>query len=64
MRKQVIIRGPLLTMSGYGCHTRQIFKWLLSHEEIDLYTQVLSWGMTPWMINPDHEDGITKEIMK
>jgi glycosyltransferase involved in cell wall biosynthesis len=60
--KTVVIRAPLLSYSGYGTHSRQIFKWLLT-QDVNVVTQVVPWGMTSWMINPDYEDGIVREIM-
>lgn len=61
--KTVVIRAPLLSYSGYGTHSRQIFKWLLT-QDVNVITQVVPWGMTSWMINPDHEDGLVGEIME
>ena len=63
--KSVIIRGPLLSESGYGNHARQVFRWLLSkHPDADIRVQVLPWGTTSWCINPDAEGGLIGEIMK
>lgn len=63
--KRALIRGPLLSESGYGNHARQVFRWLIEkHPEIDVRTQVLPWGTTSWYINPDAEGGIVGEIMK
>jgi len=61
---KVLCRAPLLTLSGYGNHSRQVFRWLLDQKGIDLRCQVLNWGITPWMINSDMEDGLIGEIMK
>ena len=61
--KTVVIRAPLLSYSGYGTHSRQIFKWLLT-QNVNVITQVVPWGMTSWMINPDLEDGLVGEIME
>lgn len=61
--KTVVMRAPLLSYSGYGTHARQIFRWLLT-KDVDVYTQVVPWGATSWMINPDYEDGLVGEIMK
>ncbi len=58
-----IIRAPLLSISGYGVHSRQVFKWLEKRQDINLYTQVVQWGNTSWMINPDMEGGIVQRIM-
>ena len=60
---KVLIRAPLLSISGYGVHSRQIFKWLEKRKDFDVYSQVVQWGNTSWMINPDLEDGIAGRIM-
>ena len=62
--KRVLIRGPLLSCSGYGVHSRQIFQFCETQKDWDLTTQVLSWGITPWCINGDFEDGIYGRIME
>ena len=62
--KKVIIRAPLLTYSGYGTHSRQIFRWLLSRNDIDITAHCVPWGITPWMLHPDLENGLVEEIMK
>jgi len=61
--KNVIIRAPLLSISGYGVHSRQVFTWLESRKDFNIFSQVVQWGNTSWMINPDLEDGIIKRIM-
>jgi glycosyltransferase involved in cell wall biosynthesis len=63
-KKNVIIRAPLLSYSGYGTHSRQIFKWLLTRDDVNVYTRIVSWGITTWMVNPDFEDGLIREIME
>ena len=64
MKKSVVIRAPLLSSSGYGVHSRQIFKWLISREDFQVYAQVVQWGVTSWMINPELENGLIGEVMK
>ena len=64
MKKKVLVRGPLLSQSGYGNHSRQVVKWLLKRDDLDVVTQVLGWGITPWLLDGDIEDGIIGEIMK
>ncbi len=59
---KILIRGPLLSQSGYGVHSRQVFKWLLeSGHEVNC--QVLPWGITPWYLNANDLDGLVGEIM-
>ena len=60
---RVIVRGPLLSQSGYGVHSRQVFKWLLSQGH-DISCQVLPWGITPWYLNAEDLNGLVGEIMK
>ena len=62
--KNVLIRAPLLTNSGYGVHSRQIFEWLLTKKDFNVHVQTLQWGATPWIVNPNTEEGIFGEIMK
>jgi len=63
--KKILVRGPLLSESGYGNHARQVFRWLLSkHSEDQIVVQVLPWGSTSWYVNPDAEGGLVSEIMK
>ncbi len=61
--KSILIRGPLLTQSGYGVHSRQIFRWALE-SGFDVYVQVLPWGMTCWYTEPSACDGLIGEIMR
>jgi glycosyltransferase involved in cell wall biosynthesis len=62
-KKKVLLRAPLLTISGYGVHSRQIFEYLDKREDIDLTVELLNWGQTSWMIDPDMLDGMIGRIM-
>ena len=62
--KKVLVRGPLLSQSGYGNHARQIVRWLLSRDDVEVCAQVLHWGVTPWLIDENAEDGLIGKIMK
>ena len=48
--KTVLLRGPMLTLSGYGVHARQIAKWLFrvatETHQLDITTEPLPWGRT------------------
>lgn len=61
--KDVVIRGPLLTASGYGEHSRQVYKWAVSNKDWNVKTQLTPWGNTTWYINPDLLSGMVGEIM-
>lgn len=62
--KTIVLRGPVLTQSGYGVHARQIARWLLDHPNLDVYFMTLPWGDTPWIIDQGYQDGLVGEIMK
>jgi glycosyltransferase involved in cell wall biosynthesis len=62
--KNILLRAPLLTNSGYGIHSRQIFEWLLSKKDINLNVQNLQWGATPWIVNTTYEEGLYGDIIK
>jgi glycosyltransferase involved in cell wall biosynthesis len=50
MKQLILLRGPILSNSGYGSRTRDIFKSLLTLE--DKYTvRVIpcNWGQTQWL---------------
>ncbi len=51
-KKKVLVRAPVLTVSGYGVHSRQVFEWAISRPDFDVDVQALPWGVTPWLINP------------
>jgi hypothetical protein len=62
--KKVIVRGPLLSISGYGEHARQVFKWAVSNPDFDVRVEITPWGMTSWHVNPDSEGGLIEQIMQ
>ena len=63
-RKNVVIRAPLLSQSGYGVHSRQIAKYLLNREDFATTTQIVNWGNTPWILNHDAENGLIGRIFE
>ena len=62
-RKKVLLRAPLLTNSGYGVHSRQIFDWLNTRDDIELVVECLQWGRTSWILAPELEGGLIGKIM-
>jgi len=56
MKKKLLVRGPALSRSGYGEHTRFILRCLRSREDIfDIYLHNLNWGKTGWIWEQDEE---------
>lgn len=61
--KRVLLRGPFLTSSGYGVHSRQIARWAISKKEWDVKIQATPWGMTSWVLDQNDQGGLIGEIM-
>lgn len=61
---KVIIRAPLLSISGYGIHSRQIFEWLNSIPGVDVTADIVKWGMTAWNLDKDSHNGLIGKIME
>ena len=58
MQKKILLKGPLLTRSGYGEQARYALRCLRSRPELfDIYIQPLTWGSTSWLgeLNEERE---------
>jgi glycosyltransferase involved in cell wall biosynthesis len=56
VKKKVLLKGPLLTRSGYGEHARFVLRALRSQENIfDIFIQPLQWGQTSWLNESSEE---------
>jgi len=56
MRKKVLLKGPVLTRSGYGEQARFALRSLRSREDLfDIHIQPLQWGQTSWISLLDEE---------
>lgn len=56
MKKKVLLKGPLLTRSGYGEQTRFALRSLRSREDLfEVFIQPLQWGQTSWASDMDEE---------
>jgi len=54
--KKILVRGPALTRSGYGEHTRFILRSLRQREDLfDIYLIPVSWGNTGWIYEDTEE---------
>jgi glycosyltransferase involved in cell wall biosynthesis len=62
-KKKVLLRGPLLSQSGYGTHARQLVSWLLSRQDLTVAFDVTPWGSTSWYINKDAQNGLIGKII-
>jgi glycosyltransferase involved in cell wall biosynthesis len=56
MKKKVLLKGPLLTRSGYGEQTRFALRSLRSREDLfEVFIQPIQWGQTSWASEMDEE---------
>ena len=56
MRKKIIVRGPILSRSGYGEQARFALRSLRKHEDrFDIYVANTNWGQTGWVLQDDEE---------
>ena len=56
MRKTVLVRGPVLSQSGYGEHTRFVLRALrMREDELDIHILPTGWGETGWLALNDEE---------
>jgi glycosyltransferase involved in cell wall biosynthesis len=54
--KKVLVRGPALTQSGYGEHTRFVLRSLKQFEDLfDIYLINVNWGQTSWLWTDNEE---------
>jgi glycosyltransferase involved in cell wall biosynthesis len=56
MRKKILVRGPVLSRSGYGEQARFALRSLRKHEDrFDIYLINTNWGATGWTAQDDEE---------
>jgi len=56
MRKKILLKGPLLTRSGYGEQARFALRSLASRSDLfEIFIQPLQWGSTSWLAELDEE---------
>ena len=59
----VHIRGPLLSISGYGVHSRQIARWAFDRG-FHVTVEILPWGTTPWYTDREECGGLIGKLME
>ena len=66
MKKRVLVRGPVLTLSGYGEHARFVLRALKKREdELDIYIVPTIWGETGWLnIDDEEREWIDERVLK
>ena len=56
MKKSVVVRGPVLSQSGYGEHARLVLRALRTREsDVDIFIIPTGWGETGWLCEMNEE---------
>jgi len=56
MRQKILVRGPILTQSGYGEQSRFALRALRSREDLfEIFVMPVNWGQTGW-VSLDNEE--------
>jgi glycosyltransferase involved in cell wall biosynthesis len=68
MKKRILVRGPVLSRSGYGEQSRFALRCLRAHEDyFDIYIIPVGWGKTGWMWEENEErrwmDGLIRKTL-
>jgi len=60
--RTVLLKGPILSKSGYGEHARFVYRSLKSRSDIfDVYVHPITWGQSAWIMDDTEE---TRDIKK
>lgn len=54
---KILVKGPLLSISGYGIHARQVLEAMQHvHLTDEIYCNVTNWGNSTWSVGKEHID--------
>lgn len=62
--KRILLSGPLLSNSGYGVHSRQVFSYLNSLKNVKIFCNILNWGNLPWHLSDEYTSNTYKDIIE
>lgn len=60
----VYFRAPVLTLSGYGVVSRQIFEFLVEDGRFEVFCDSVNWGKTPFIHNWKYQNKVYECIAK
>lgn len=62
---KVLLKGPILTQSGYGHHARTVFRALQTKKDMfDIYLHPITWGHTSWLWEDNKERHEIDNLLK
>ena len=59
---RVLLRGPILTQSGYGEHARFVWRALKDDPQFEVFIEPTIWGSTCWLWEDDDERRAIDEV--
>jgi glycosyltransferase involved in cell wall biosynthesis len=62
--KRILLSGPLLSNSGYGVHSRQVFSYLNSLKNVKIFCNILNWGNLPWHLSDEYTSNTYNNIIE
>jgi len=64
MKQRILLRAPILTQSGYGFHSRVIFRALMQNDGMfDVFLDALNWGKTSWIYEDNEERNLIHQLL-
>tara|TARA_Y100000592_G_scaffold101148_1_gene186036 strand:+ start:16167 stop:17450 length:1284 start_codon:yes stop_codon:yes gene_type:complete len=64
MKKKIILKGPMMSRSGYGEQARFALRSLLSRQDIfDVYAFNIPWGQTGWIWEDNEERKMFDQLL-
>lgn len=60
---KVLLEAPLLTRSGYGEHSRLVFRSLMRNKNLKIFVDPLNWGSTGWISDYSQERSQIEECI-
>ena len=61
---KLLLEAPILTQSGYGEHSRLVYRALREIPGIDVYINPLNWGTTSWLSDPTPERNLIDDCIR
>jgi len=62
--KNILIKGPVLSQSGYGEQARFAMRALLSRPDLyNIFIEPINWGKTGWIVNDSEEKDLIDQLI-
>jgi len=63
---KILLESPIFTQSGYGEHSRLVYRALKLQDGVDIYVNPLNWGTTSWAssLSSSEKEEIVENIKK